>query len=677
MGEVQTQPTVSAVVVQRTIIAVLLLGFVESVLVYQTGRLPVQFLPEIFAPHVLMGVGFLGLAALFGILGRLYGRSNLAGGPITASLLLILGPVFLFAARGGGHVPAANLPFAWLRWGITVGLFAANLAYASRRRFRAEDWPDGGFFSLALFSYSLAAIGLALRTIDWRGWTSSGFMHCIAGTAVAIGFVAIAGPLILRGGDTRWRRLFGVVLAVLAVAGATTLRKARALPSPRPQGHLIATSSTIPLVRGIIVITLDTVRRDHVSVYGSQWETTPHLKRLADVSTVFDNAYASAPYTLSSHASLFTGLLPHDHGAHADPERLRGDLPLAPATRTLAEVLGASGYRTVGIAANFGYLAPWTGLSRGFQEYVATEQHYFGYYPMSVPLRSRIQRTHDPYNDYWPADAVTSAGIQWLEKNGSRPFFLFLNYLDAHEYQRSLPRAAAPTLVDSDMSSRSLILAAYDERIHFEDAEVGRLLDWLSRNELFDRTLIVVTSDHGEYFGEHNFWSHGQDLHEPVLQVPLLVKFPNSKRAARINVRINHGQMFSLVKSIASGVDQKAALAQLSIPEPRVIAELWNWKDRRRRWPKFFGWRASRAIYDGAWKMIERTNGASELYDLGADPNEAHDLFRTQPDLAKARAATLIAHLPPLDGRPSPGSASEPPSSEATESLRALGYIGP
>jgi arylsulfatase A-like enzyme len=171
-------------------------------------------------------------------------------------------------------------------------------------------------------------------------------------------------------------------------------------------------------------------------------------------------------------------------------------------------------------------------------------------------------------------------------------------------------------------------------------------------------------------------WGHGHDLHEPVLRVPLLVKFPDGRHAARSNMRVSHEQIFTLVDRMSSGVSEQQVLAELGRPEPRVVAESWITARMRNKWPKDLPWYMSRAIYDGRWKMIERLGARSELYNLEDDPNEARDLLQAQPEVARSIVSTITAKVPPIDVAQLSHASTTPLDPEVLEHLHALGYVG-
>jgi arylsulfatase A-like enzyme len=395
----------------------------------------------------------------------------------------------------------------------------ATLGSLFVRRSIPLAWSIGCFAALGVFSLLLPYQQLAR--------TASGL--------IAIGVGVQTARLLGRNPDRTRRGLrFATVLlaGVVVVVGAGT-RGWRALARRRALSSLTAAAPGAP---NVLFIVLDTVRRANLHLYGYTRPTTPELERRAPEMVVFDHAIAPAPWTLPSHASLFTGRQPGSLGAD-------WLIPLGPGARTLAEALSARGYVTGGFVANLLYTSRQSGLSRGFVEYDD--------YPMSLRLviyHASLGRTwlfrsltqaHSlrdlasalfhfdlrpgpvPANVERPADSVTDAFLAWRKRVDHRPYFAFLNYFDAHGPYR----APADYLARFSHNPR-LIIDRYDAAIAWLDHEVGRTLDSLQASGELDRTLVVVLADHGDQFGEHNLKGHANSLYLPLLEVPLMIRYP-------------------------------------------------------------------------------------------------------------------------------------------------------
>jgi arylsulfatase A-like enzyme len=659
------------VILQRAVIAAAALGLVEWLFTCETGHVAVRMMPAVFAADATL---IFVLAACWLASTRLV--PGVPPGLLETSgfLLLLLGPVVAFSLRGDTMTPTSPLlrPWVpWFRWG-GGGVISASIvafAYLNRR----ERVSHARFFLAAFLTFFFLVLEVAARTVESASqWQSVDVAELCLGV-LAFGCL---GFFVLYRSINSWHRTALLVLVACAVSLVVGARRnptiALRTVEARPRNAMRASG------RPIILITIDTLRRDHLSVYGYPRDTTPNLRRLADRSLVFDHAYASAPYTLSSHASLFTGRLPSEHGAHRLPAAAAfspPDAPLSPAVRTLAEELSSRGYLTAGIAANYGYLATWTGLSRGFDAYFAEPKHALGYYPLLEPLVAKLQNEvpRTRLREAWPAEAVTNTAIRWLAANRSEPIFLFLNYLDVHEYHGHLDKRNAPTFVNPGQLQRSGLIASYDDQLQVVDREIGRLLEWLEAAPEFHDAVIVVTSDHGEYLGEHGLWLHGHDLHEPVLRIPLIVRLPEMTQGERVDVRLTHQDIFSLLLGSAAG-SERQVISGLRQSQARVIAESWTAPTLRSRYPGRFTWRAARAIYQDDWKLIQRLGAPNELYDLKKDPDETRDIVRSDPDGSQQVVTRLISGLPSLEGDRVPKRTE--PSADSLERLKGLGYLG-
>jgi arylsulfatase A-like enzyme len=419
-----------------------------------------------------------------------------------------------------------------------------------------------------------AAVKLSPRAIGWLG------PRLIGAVALAPVLKAVVPQIYVEA----WA-CFGLGIAVQLVPiceqRITALRRRLVWSIPLMLGLVILLASYVflgdwlkqareagrplppPNSPNVLLIVLDTVRADRLSLYGYERSTTPTLEQLARRGIRFDEARATAPWTLPSHASMFTGRWPHELGEEWMTP-LRGTFP------TLAEYLGDHGYATAGFVANTGYCSQETGLARGFT-------HYEDYLLEDLdPLRtsglvehftsaiSGIIRTVDisslrPLNRFvneWldpkrkHAALVRRAFLGWVSqrRETGRPFFAFLNFFDAHQ-QYLLPPGARhrfvtypvttqeftvvyelwPFLDKMKLPPRYIGLArdAYDDCLGYLDEQLGLLFDALQRHGVLDRTLVVVTSDHGEGLGEHNLFDHGESLYRTEIRVPLVIRPPS------------------------------------------------------------------------------------------------------------------------------------------------------
>lgn len=284
----------------------------------------------------------------------------------------------------------------------------------------------------------------------------------------------------------------------------------------------------------VVLITLDTTRRDVLSVYGGPEECSPNIARLAERATVFENAWSTSPWTLPSHASLFTGLVPTRHGAGVSNTRLDARVP------TLAVLAREAGYRTAGFAGGALAASRW-GLAQGFELYL------------------------DPDGFETPGDRQTELARSFIEDHAAEPFFLFVNYFDPHAMYRApdafesvfgvaalrarlaeVPvwrdvargdagawRAVINGEIASTPEAVEYLTAAYRAEVAFMDHQIGRLMSTLEDHDLFDRATIILVADHGELLGEGGYFSHGCRLDPELTEVPLVVKWPRQTTPRR------------------------------------------------------------------------------------------------------------------------------------------------
>jgi arylsulfatase A-like enzyme len=353
-----------------------------------------------------------------------------------------------------------------------------------------------------------------------------------------------------------------VVLALMAVLGGGVAVATVHVHLPTSQARTLPPSHS----PNIILIVWDTTRADHFSSYGYARETTPNSDQLAQHGVLFENAIASTSWTLPSAASMFTSLLPHQHGASAD-------LPLSNGPKTLAEILSAHGYETAGFNGNPYFGLPFWGLAHGFKTY-RDPSNSLGYnLDASLIGRSLLE----PHGKSWSgrnqwnqldAHSINEEVYRWFEHRSDRPYFLFINYMEAHgPYDAPPPYdhrygQASPHDVNLLMEARlgrlyfpnadrEGLIAAYDNALAYIDSQVGELLRNLERSPDWSNTYVILTSDHGEAFGEHGTYGHGWDLYREVLRVPLIIAGPKVPEGVRVPDIVETRQMFSTVLDLS------------------------------------------------------------------------------------------------------------------------------
>jgi arylsulfatase A-like enzyme len=426
----------------------------------------------------------------------------------------------------------------------------------------------------------------------------------------------------------------------------------------------------------VVLITIDTLRADHVSCYGYSKPTTPALDAFAKRATQYTDCLAPAPWTVPSHASLFTGLFPTEHGAHTlkspGNEAKFEVCALADEHTTLAEAFAQEGYATAGFAANAMFLSRRLKFDQGFGTYVAARA---------------------------TADKITNAALAWLDEAHPQPFFLFLNYMDAHCPYNPAARAQAPLPRPDARNSRTLmdrlvntlaqtdepvpqpfvdaLVGQYDNGIAFADEQIGRLLSELERRGLYDSTFIVIASDHGEFFGEHRLAEHSRDVYQPVLWVPLLVKQPGQRNGAIVREPFDLVDVPNLIFSTLAGSLSRDWTRQFSRApgnHPRLAESHYTRRADAASTALAARFdRVRRALYDGSFKYIASSDGNDELYDLAQNPTEQSNLLAQRPELC-ARFVDALRHFDEAAAMRAPAARTPAPETIDTSALQELGY---
>jgi arylsulfatase A-like enzyme len=452
----------------------------------------------------------------------------------------------------------------------------------------------------------------------------------------------------------------------------------------------------------VILISLDTVRADHLSVYGYPRDTTPNLRKFAAEATVYSHAFSSSNMTLGSHGSIFTGLYPSWHGAHYTRAEPLGR-PLAARFPTLAGILAKAGYLTIGSAANRAYLQPSFGLNRGFQFY-DLESPFFAE-TADFYLRSGVRDILKPALErrfglvYRRAEEVNAPVLSVLEElpQKSIPLFLFVNYMDAHwpydpppPYDTLFPgkQSGMTDAAYGAMSvevikgqrpiteaERSYLISQYDGGIAYMDAQLEAFFERLKQLRLYDNSLIIVTSDHGEAMGDRNLVGHGISLYQDQVHVPLLVKYPLTAKHAVQNEPVSSVDILPTVLEVV-GEKPPAIMQGRSLLHPEALKGrpilLEGYEDHVfAEWDPRFA-RDERALVAGSNKLIASTLGKREVYDLAADPEECRNVYRPgDPEFGKLSATmeALLKTIPVRQDRPAALDAN------TLQRLKSLGYV--
>jgi arylsulfatase A-like enzyme len=589
----------------------LLIGLVEATLLWTTPRVIPLLVPDVgwviwfLAP--LVDMIFFGLAGL--VLGWL--ASRIGGKEVFAALQVAIAVTFVVLMVGWFHREMCIRPFnvsevVVIPLAIFVPAFLVSVVIFAA----AWRWLE---------AFVGRVLGVLIKPLAWG--LAAATVAAVAGIGIFMLWPPISGP-----------------------AAPPTV--------PPPAG-----------APNIVFITLDTVRADHLSSYGYSRPTTPNIDRFARTGVLFENAIAPISWTLASHASMFTGLLPQQHGADFA-------VPLASSPWTLAEILRSRGYETAGFLGNIRYLEKGWGIAQGFETYKDGRSsvrdnlaHTFVGNAIVQPLYETFWR----YNwfDRRSAQQVNTSIFRWYQGRPSRPLFLFINYLDAHNpYLASgtynhrfgkVPKGVIRKLrflPPNDVSSayfspqeQGLLVKSYDNCLAYLDDQVGKLLNFLRRSPDWQNTIVIITSDHGEEFGEHGNYTHGLDLYREELHVPLIIAGPGIPHGVRISHLVGTRQLFSTVLDVAGGGHTPFSRTSLAgfwdpgfKPAPyydALVSELVPFH--------LSADRAMISLTTPEWQYIAHRDGRQELYNWKTDPEENYNLAASPGE--QVTLTSLRSHL--------------------------------
>jgi len=553
-------------------------------------------------------------------------------------------------------------------------------------------WATGALAGLVEGALALRSIGPAIDRF-------ATMLITIGVDALALALVAAAVGMLSRRGTCERAGALAATASVCAVVAGTALALAGA--SSRVQK---ATDQP-----NFLLISIDTLRPDHLSAYGYARDTSPRLAKLAHQAVRFEDATSHSSWTLPAHVSMLTGLDPQAHGVLARNQRIQ-DYHV-----TLAEQLSAAGYATAAWVGSFdwGFVGSRYGFAAGFDRFI--------HYPHAKRFRSaRLIRAVDAFTlehvdrHVGNARAQVDAVINWIAIDRSAPFFAFVHLYDVHSKPVTLPyEAPAPfrdmfcpgrvdtiDFCDEDVcaSDRLLEIARgwrrpldqheieiarclYDGAIAFVDHELGRLFDALEHWALDERTVVIVTSDHGEAFFEHDYPLHST-LHHEITRIPLIIKAPSAIAGKRATGVVQQADLMPTVLELA-GLPPAADIQGQSLVPVLTRFDAQHDVDTLAFDDGFGGV----LLRSGSQTYIQHVQAralegkpVAELYDLDSDPGQKHNRFHRAPDEAarlQQRMADLRRNAQELNARLRDGSKPEAVEigEQARAGLRALGYI--
>ena len=450
------------------------------------------------------------------------------------------------------------------------------------------------------------------------------------------------------------RNVFALVI-LLAFIGLLFIIKDRINPPSSPN---------------LILITIDTLRADHLGCYGYGRNTSPHIDQLAKKSVLFRNAITPRPKTSPSLTSILTGLYPHTHGIRSNW------VPLPEKFTTLAELLRKRGYRTAAVVGNFVLKRKYSGLDRGFE-----------LFDDRMPNRELNRNLREK-----TAAGINESALRWLEDNRDKHFFLWLHYQDPHG-----PYTAPPEYrnffvqIEEDVISADLIpkyqflpwipvrggnvdanayRSAYDREIRYCDEAIGRLLGKLDELGL-NNTVIILVGDHGEGLGEHDYYfDHGKFVYDQSSRVPLIIHAPGvtgpGEIASQVNVMSIAPTILDLIGApIPAGMETTSLLPLIrgtaEDDEECIFIERLN---------------ELKAVRTDRWKYIlNLLTGEAELYDLESDPGETRNAAGENEEICREMNRRLREWMNANDRIPLKKLEEMMISADERKALLSLGYL--
>jgi len=404
----------------------------------------------------------------------------------------------------------------------------------------------------------------------------------------------------------------------------------------------------------VILITLDTLRSDHLSCYGYEKNTAPNISSLAEQGVLFENAITQSSWTLPAHASILTGVYPHEHGAEKWQTPINKRLPM------LQEILKQEDYSTAAFISTV-YVSEKYGFNRGFDIFDSS-------------LMMEKQESNTTY-----AKGITDKAIQWLKQNDNK-FFLWLHYYDIHhpfvyhddidfEYFATIdPKTSTeltylnwniyPYKLNHFENDKEKYLSLYDGEIFYVDFYVNKIFNYLRDQDLINSTIIIITSDHGESFNNHRLVGHDNFLYSDLINVPLIIYIPDIRPKVEKNLVEIKDIMPTVLELLDVNkpdyVDESLFSTAKAKKQAYVFSEVHNRNEHRRI-----------AVVHKDWKLIYTFDESYfELYNLRDDPEETHNLAKENPELVEKLKAFLFEAMGVVEL-----------DEETLDKLKSLGYI--
>ncbi len=460
----------------------------------------------------------------------------------------------------------------------------------------------------------------------------------------------------------------------------------------------------------VILISIDTLRADHLSCYGYKKTTTPNIDRLASEGTIFLQNYSTGVWTPPGHASMLTGLYVSEHGVY-DTRKLAEDIP------TIAQVLKRHGYQTAGFVNN-SQVGALVGFDKGHDKFVEVWKGVATGSLVERAVRGLIRKAREALGHQDMGAARTNREFKdWIgNRETEKPFYAFLHYIEPHNplnppnpYRNKYLKDVELKNIDGAKTKKAahnpliclvedlnlnrdeieFLISLYDGEIEYTDSKIAEIISILKGKDLYDDTMIIITADHGEHFGEHNMWSHVASLYKEVLRVPLVIKYPKEvKYTKEVKDYTQLVDIFPTVMEV-TGVSKEERIKTSGVSlvyngvnryHEYVFAE---WEGRV---PYFIQDRAREGknveleklkihmamIQDGRYKYIWKSNDTEELYDI-LNSGEELQAIKADKDLVYRLRNELLKRK--INSRDTENENQLKLDSEIEKNLKSLGYL--
>jgi len=471
--------------------------------------------------------------------------------------------------------------------------------------------------------------------------------------SVFAGWLVVYGMNIRIGNTDFWKKLTFklssiVLLSILVINCAAFLGKWTSKPKPN-----------------IVIILIDTLRNDHLGAYGYKKNTSPSIDKMAREGVLFNNCFAQSPSTKASIASIFTSKYPSQHNVILNRDALDESFV------TIAEALKDKGYKTAGFVTNNNRINSHFNYDQGFEEW--------------------SEFKNEPINKM-TAKKITDTAIPWLEKNSEKPFFLYLHYYDPHTpyqapepYKNFFDKTYKGNVNGSNTDLKNIkffkenpkelehLISLYDSEIRYVDSEIKKFFDKLKELNIMDESLIILTSDHGEGFLEHDNFFHSYGVYSELINVPLIIRYPKIFKAnQKSNIYVQHIDFFPFLMDVLAfkskkGVFEGKSFLSLRQTNNAILSE-------HLRKGKSWGFPQRGLIYKG-WKLIKDIfSDHVELFDIRKSSDDINDVSKQKPKITSA----LKKKLSRMEKKLAKTMVRSPKvklNRQMKERLKSLGYI--